>query len=134
MKYLLDTNTWAFYINDPNSPVRSRMRQVNPGDVFLCSIVKAEMYFGAYKSVRRAANLAVIEQLSRNFASLAFDDAAAEIYGQIRADLLQKGQPIGPNDLLIASIALARQMTLVTNNTREFSRVSGLTVEDWTIP
>jgi tRNA(fMet)-specific endonuclease VapC len=110
------------------------MLQVDPGDVYLCSVVKAELYFGAYKGARLAHNLAVIERLSRSFTSLPFDDSATEIYGQIRADLVKNGKPIGANDLLIAAIALARQMTLVTNNTGEFSRVNGLLLEDWTVP
>jgi tRNA(fMet)-specific endonuclease VapC len=107
---------------------------VGPADVLLCSVVKAELYFGAYKSTRPHANLALIEQLARDFSSLSFDDLDAEVYGQIRADLASRGQIIGPNDLLIAAIALRRQMTLVTNNTKEFKRVSGLVLEDWTTP
>ena len=66
------------------------------------------------------------------FHSYTFDDAAAEVYGHIRADLAVQGTPIGPNDLLIAAIALANNLILVTHNTREFARVAGLALEDWT--
>jgi tRNA(fMet)-specific endonuclease VapC len=67
----------------------------------------------------------------RTFHSYAFDDSAAERYGRIRADLVTQGTPIGPNDLMIASIALANNLILVTHNTREFARVDGLPLEDW---
>lgn len=67
----------------------------------------------------------------RRFDSLPFDDAAAEEYGRIRAELTAAGTPIGPNDLMIASIALANQLTLVTSNTAEFGRVPGLQIENW---
>jgi tRNA(fMet)-specific endonuclease VapC len=110
------------------------MRQIDPADIFLCSIVKAELYYGAYKSARPSANLALIEQLASDFQSLPFDDLDAESYGRIRADLARQGRMIGPNDLLIAAIALRRQMTFVTNNTKEFSRVNGLILDDWTAP
>ena len=72
--------------------------------------------------------------LSSSLISLPFDDAAAEIYGRIRADLESRGMPIGPNDTMIAAIALANGFTVATHNTAEFGRVSGLQVEDWTLP
>jgi tRNA(fMet)-specific endonuclease VapC len=68
----------------------------------------------------------------RTFHSYAFNDSAAERYGRIRTDLAMQGTPIGPNDLMIAAIALANNLTLVTHNTREFARVDGLPLEDWT--
>jgi len=89
------------------------------------------MLFGAYKSPRRQPNLQLLEKLFLRFASLPFDDACADTYGRIRADLAARGQPIGPNDLLIAAIALTHDVTLVTHNTAEFSRVAGLRLEDW---
>jgi tRNA(fMet)-specific endonuclease VapC len=79
----------------------------------------------------QAANLALIASLRQHFVSLPFDDRAAEEYGTVRAHLAALGTPIGPNDLMIASIALANKLTLVTHNTVEFSRVPGLKVEDW---
>src|SRR5580704_157122 len=82
-------------------------------------------------AAHQAANLALIVKLRQQFVSLPFDDRAAEEYGRIRAHLAAAGTPIGPNDLMIAAIALAKQMTLVTQNTTEFSRVPGLALEDW---
>ena len=72
-----------------------------------------------------------VQAFCRPFQSLAFDDRAAAEYGKIRADLASQGTPIGPNDLMIASIALSNGLTLVTHNTNEFSRVLGLKLEDW---
>lgn len=89
------------------------------------------MYYGAYKSSRQQENLALLKNLSACFSSLAFDGMSAQVFGQIRADLQSKGTPIGPYDLQIAAIALANDLTLVTHNTREFSRIEGLRLEDW---
>jgi tRNA(fMet)-specific endonuclease VapC len=91
----------------------------------------AEFYYGAHRSIRKTKTLSQVESFCRRFQSLAFDDPAAEQYGRIRAHLASQGTLIGPNDLLIASIALANRLTLVTYNTTEFSRVPGLTLEDW---
>jgi len=87
--------------------------------------------YGAHKSPCREANLRLLAALFDRFASLPFDDPAAEQYGWIRAELATRGTPIGPNDLMIAAIALANELTLVTHNVGEFSRVTGLQVEDW---
>ena len=131
MKYLLDTNTCIHYLNRPDSPVRRRLERVLPTDVALCSMVKAELYYGAFKSKQTAKNLAALEYLFAILTSLPFDDLAARIYGEIRSDLSIKGTLIGPNDMIIAATALACNTTLVTRNTKEFLRVSNLKVEDW---
>jgi tRNA(fMet)-specific endonuclease VapC len=85
------------------------------------------------RSNNPARSLAQHQDFLNRFISLPFDDQSALIYGQIRAQLAASGTPIGPNDLLIASIALANNLILVTHNTREFSRVEGLRLEDWEI-
>lgn len=133
MIYLLDTNTWAAYLNRRSSSVRQRIEQTDPSDICFCSVVKAELYYGAHKSPRRAANLALLAGLFPQFSSIPFDDIAADFYGQIRCDLEKKGTPIGPNDLMIAATAKANDLTLVTHNTAEFCRVAGLRLEDWEI-
>lgn len=131
MIYLLDTNAWIQFLNVPNAPVTKRLAQLHPDDVRLCSVVMAELYFGACKSSRSEGNLARLEQLFMQFSCVGFDELAAYQYGRIRAELEVRGTPIGGNDLLIAAIALAHDLVLVTHNTREFGRVEGLVIEDW---
>jgi len=83
------------------------------------------------KSTRMTENLALLDELFADFTSVPFDDEAARKYGEIRSNLARKGTPIGPNDLMIAAIALAHESVLITHNIREFKRVTGLEVEDW---
>jgi len=134
MKWLLDTNACIRYITGVSSNLARRVNAVGFGDLCTCSIVKAEMYFGSAKSVNPAKSRALQDAFFALLPSLVFNDAAAEIYGNIRSELAKVGRPIGPNDLMIASIALANQLTLVTHNTSEFARVSNLKIEDWEIP
>jgi tRNA(fMet)-specific endonuclease VapC len=94
-------------------------------------VVKAELYFGARKSQRVDHNLRLLEAFMAPMQSLPFNDRCAEEYGVIRAQLSAVGSPIGPNDLMIAATARAYDATLVTNNTREFARVTGLRMVDW---
>jgi tRNA(fMet)-specific endonuclease VapC len=132
--FLLDTNTCIAYLRNRDPLVVQRMQARRPDEIRLCSVVQAELYYGAYHSPRPAANLALLAQFLPPLLSLPFDDVAAEIYGRVRADLAARGTPIGPNDLMIAAIALANHCTLVTHNTAEFSRVAGLPLDDWHIP
>lgn len=127
---LLDTNVCIGFMKG-HPRVRAALARYAPNDVRLCSVVKAELYFGARASVHLARNLATLEQFCQPYLSLPFDDACAGVYGQLRADLKRLGQPIGANDTMIASVALAHNLTLITHNTREFSRVPGLLFEDW---
>jgi tRNA(fMet)-specific endonuclease VapC len=101
------------------------------GQVTLCSVTKAELYYGAYRSTRREANLALLRRFFQEFVTLPFDEKCEEVYGMIRAQLALAGTPIGPNDLLIAAIAFANGVTIITHNTGEFGRVKGLRIEDW---
>lgn len=131
MLYLPDTNVWINHLNPAASIVKTRLSAHPPSQIALCDVVKAELYFGAFKSARREANMAILETLFAGFVSFAFDGEAARIFGDIRADLARKGTPIGPYDLQIAAIALANDCILVTYNTGEFSRIAGLKLEDW---
>jgi tRNA(fMet)-specific endonuclease VapC len=129
--YLLDTNVCVRYLNGRSLSVRERLQATDVEDVAVCSVVKAELFYGAMKSNNPQRTLANQQQFLNLFASLPFDDIAAAIYGRIRATLSAQGTPIGSNDLQIASIALAHDLILVTHNTGEFSRVPGLRFEDW---
>jgi len=131
MNYLLDTNACISYLNNPQSPVRYRMERLQPSSVFVCSVVKAELYFGVMNSRRPLKNREKLEVFFQQLRSFPFDDAAALLYGEIRATLSQAGRPIGPYDLQIAAIALSRNLIIVTHNTKEFSRIAGLKLEDW---
>lgn len=131
MIYLLDTNACIRYLNKSNSGVVNKIASLPTTDLRLCSVVKFELLYGAQKSQQRTSNLALLKNFFANFVSLSFDDKAAHIAAIERARLEAIKQPIGALDLMIASIALANNLTLVTHNTREFSRVANLQFEDW---
>ena len=134
MSHLLDTNTVVDLLrNGPASKVAVRVAAAPSGSVYICSVVVGELVYGAHHGTpaNLSKNLTLIADLQSQFDSLAFDDAAADAYGRARAVLAAKGQLIGPNDLLIAAIALANGFTLVTHNTKEFGRVPGLSIDDW---
>lgn len=131
MRYLLDTNVCVMYLNCRSLLVRQRLRAVDLKVVAVCSVVKAELFYGAWRSTNPEQALARQQRFLKAFESLPFDDRSAEIAGQIRAQLAASGTPIGSNDLLIAAIALANNLTLVTHKTSEFSRVEGLQIADW---
>ncbi len=131
MKLLLDTNICIALLAGREADAVRRLRACAPRDVFLCSVVKAELYFGARNSLRVDENLSRLSVFFAAFESLTFDDAAAEEYGVIRCQLERLSTPIGANDLLIAAIAVRHDATLVTRNESEFRRVSGLRVDPW---
>lgn len=133
MKYLLDTNTCIQYLTLRSDQLIKKIEQIDAHDIALCSVVRAELFFGAMRSTHPEKTLADQLLFLSRFPSLPFDDSAAERYGKIRAELANLGTPIGPNDLLIAAIALANNLTLVTHNTREFGRVTGLKIDDWEV-
>jgi tRNA(fMet)-specific endonuclease VapC len=127
---LLDTNIWIAFLKR-DEEVRARLRALPANQIALCSVVKAELLYGARKSKRVNENLKPLEALFGLYESPGFDDAAAHWYGRVRAQLEREGQVIGGNDLMIAAIALASDATVVTRNEREFRRVPGLRVESW---
>ncbi len=133
MKYLLDTNTCIRYLNRRSANIIRRMDAESPEDIVVCSVTRAELIFGAMKSNNPEKTQAAQREFLKPLATLPFDDFAAEHYGRIRAQLETAGIPIGPNDLLIAAIALTHELIVVTHNTREFSRVKGLRIEDWEV-
>ena len=131
MNYLLDTNTCIYFLNERSDPLTRRIKTTHPREIVVCSVVKAELFYGALKSARPVENLRKQQEFLQTFDSLPFDDRAADEYGRIRARLEKAGTPIGPNDLLIAAIAIAHDVTVVTHNLGEFKRVEGIKVEDW---
>lgn len=128
-RYLLDTNAVIAALDGDDPRVAQRIREHRPADVCISAIVAHELYYGAYKSRRSEHNAALVDTLQ--FEVLEFDREDARQAGEIRAVLTSNGASIGPYDVLIAGQAKARDMTLVTHNTREFERVVGLRLEDW---
>lgn len=133
MNYLLDTNACIQYLNGASSSLRRKLESHLPEDIFLCTIVRAELFYGAIKSANATKNVQKLRHFLDRFISLPFDDRSAEIYGEIRTQLEKEGNVIGPYDLMIAAIARANNMTLVSHNTREFGRIKHLDLEDWEI-
>ena len=133
MKKLLDANVCARYLNGKVPQLNARLLAHSWDELVVCSVVKAELFAGALKSSQPEQTIFRQEAFFANFVSLPFNDTSAVHFGEIRAHLERAGTPIGPLDLQIAAIALANDLILVTHNTKEFSRVPGLTIEDWEI-
>ena len=131
MKYLLDTNICIALIRQRPAGLLRRLTTLEPGEVGLSSITLAELIYGAAKSSQTEQNLAALEQFLLPLELVNFDESAATAYGQIRAGLEREGKIIVSMDILIAAHALSLNTILVTNNTKEFGRVSGLLLEDW---
>lgn len=133
MKYLLDTNTCIGWLRLSQPNIVSRIKQEIPTDIVICSVVVGELNYGAERAApaHQANNRMRVLQIRKQFVTLPFGDDAAEPYGRVRAHLASLGTPIGPNDMMIAAIALTHGLILVTHNTAEFSRVPGLLIEDW---
>ncbi|BAZ88776.1 PIN domain protein [Raphidiopsis curvata NIES-932] len=129
--YLLDTNACIMYLKNKNSAIRYRLESIAANNIAVCSVVKAELFYGSKRSNNPQKSLNIQQLFLCQFVSLPFDDNCAEIYGKIRAELTKAGTPIGLNDLQIAAITLANNLILVTHNVREFSRINGLKFEDW---
>lgn len=134
MNYLLDTNACVSYLRGKNARIMQRFARQSPADLVLCSVVVGELCYGAFRSGNPTAEQALVDQFVAGFVSLPFNDVVARVYARVRYDLETRGLPIGENDYQIAAIALVHDLTLVTHNTREFSRVTGLRLEDWEVP
>lgn len=133
MRYLLNTNAWIVYLKGRQTSVRSRLEETPRDQIATCSVVWAELLHGARKYENSANRRARVEKLLGQLENFDFDLAAARRYADTRDALEKAGMLIGLNDLLIASIALANDLIVVTNNTAEFSRIPGLRVEDWSV-
>ncbi|MCL2890722.1 MAG: type II toxin-antitoxin system VapC family toxin [Methanomassiliicoccaceae archaeon] len=132
MTYFLDTNVIVSILREnPNQTVLNKLEAQPKKEFKLPSMVKAELIAGALKSQKNKVNLENVEKITSGFEIVPFDNAASVLYGKLKADMIKKGNIIGPNDLVIAATVLSRGGILVTNNTREFVRVEGLMIEDW---
>ena len=134
MLYFIDTNVCISCIRGSRKTEALGYKFIlHENDIRVPIIVIAELMHGAYKSKITEQTLKETEDFLSDLDIVPFDYDAAVAYGKIKASLERKGQVIGPNDMLIAAIALSRNATLVTNNTREFSRIDGLKLDDWTL-
>lgn len=130
--YMLDTDISSYIMKRSHEAVLKRLRKIPVADVCISAITKSELMFGVEISPRRQQDQAALDLYLQHVEVLDYPSDAASHYASIRATLKSKGAMIGANDLLIAAHARALGLTLVTNNTREFSRISGLKIENWT--
>ena len=129
--YLLDTNICIYIIKKKPIEVFEKFKQLEIGTLKISSITVAELYFGAYNSQNIEKNIETVKNFLLLFEIVDFDRKASIEYARIKADLRRKGQVIGELDMQIAGIALSNNLVLVTNNEKEFVRVSNLKIENW---
>jgi tRNA(fMet)-specific endonuclease VapC len=132
-RYMLDTDTCSYIMKRSNAHVLKRLSALPVSDVCISVITKSELLFGVEVSPRRRQDQAALSAFLNYIEVLDFPDQASPHYARIRADLKRLGTMIGANDLFIAAHARSLGLTLVTNNTREFGRVSKLVIENWTV-
>ena len=128
---MLDTNICIQIMNHAGNRMLAKLIE-HEGEMCISTVVAAELRFGAAKSAAKKKNQQMLAEFLAPLEVIPFDEDAAESFGDLRAVLEKSGRPIGPLDTLIAGHALSLNATLVTNNTREFQRVKGLRVENWT--
>lgn len=133
MRYFLDTNMVIYCLKGNFPAIREHIRSHPAQSIVIPTVVLAEIEYGARKSKNYEQTIKKYKAFTDVFQVESFDEDCVQAYGRIRAQLEAKGTPIGPNDLLIAAIAAGKDGVLVTHNTKEFSRVSGLSIVDWTI-
>ena len=131
MKYLVDTDILIYLCNSKSAKLDRRFRRHKQEDFTVSAITVGELIYGVNKSKRREKNLEAILKILSPFTVLDFDSRDAWEYGEIRAELESEGKVIGGNDMLIAAQARQRKLTVITNSTREYERVSGLKVVSW---
>lgn len=132
MKYMLDTNICIYVIKRNPEKVLAHLRKTRISDVYISSITLSELEYGVQKSTRKEQNRIALAEFAAPLEIAPYDDLAAREYGEIRAHLEKTGKSLGALDALIAAHARALKVTLVTNNEREFKRVPGLPIKNWT--
>ena len=133
MRFCLDTDTCIHAMKGAFAGMAARFGRYTPEDIGIPAIVRAELLLGVLKSGNPKRTGPIVEAFLAPYELIPFERTAAQKYAEIRHDLERKGTPIGPNDLVIAATARARNLMLVTHNTSEFGRVAGLAIEDWTM-
>jgi len=131
--YMLDTDICIYIIKRKPPNVLKHLESIEPGQLSMSAITFAELMNGAKKSQRVKANVSRLNALGEILEICSFDQQAAVAYGDVRSSLEKRGEVIGPHDLLIAAHALSLDRTLITNNEREFKRVEGLKVDNWSV-
>jgi tRNA(fMet)-specific endonuclease VapC len=133
MIYLLDTDICIYWLKNITS-VTNKIQTIGWENICICNITVAELYFGAYNSQKVTENLTRAENFIQNIDVIALDNNAVKKFGELKAELRKIGQPVADFDLLIASVAITKNYTLVTNNTRHYSRIYELKLENWISP
>jgi len=128
---MLDTNICIYIMKNRPEHVRDKLKEFDVGDVCLSSIVVSELYYGAYKSEHTEKNLLALAYFLKPFDIIEYDLNASIEYGSIRASLEKSGKVIGGLDMMIAAHARSLDMTLVTNNVKEFDRIENLVIDNW---
>ncbi|WP_061223272.1 type II toxin-antitoxin system tRNA(fMet)-specific endonuclease VapC [Leptospira weilii] len=131
MNYFLDTNICIYFLKGKSENIERNIRKLNPNRIKIPSVVKAELLLGVFKSNDKKKNREIVLSFLDPFEIIGFNDIESEIYAEVRSVLETQGIPIGPNDLLIASIVLSSNGILVTNNEKEFKRIPNLKIESW---
>ncbi len=129
--YLIDTDICIYIMNKRPQELIQKCRSVGVGSIYISSITTSELCYGVSKSQKVKENAQRLEEFLKPFTMAPYSEKASRIYGDIRAELEEQGNIIGPYDMLIAAHALSRDLTLVTNNTKEFSRIKALKIENW---
>lgn len=130
MIYLLDTDICIYWLKNIDS-VRNKIQEIGWKQICICDITVAELYFGAYNSQKVTENLTRAEKFIENITVISLDQNILQRFGELKSELRKIGQPVADFDLLIASVALTKNYILVTNNTRHYSRISELQLENW---
>lgn len=133
MIYYLDSNICIYFLKGLYASIMENIKNINPDNIKIPSIVKGELLYGAEKSEQKTKNLTRINQFLEPFEIIPFDDDCSIVYSRIRSDIEQKGTGIGPNDYIIAATVLAKNGILVTNNIKEFERIKNLRIENWVV-
>ncbi len=131
MRFMLDTDLCIALIKRKPGSILRRLTALAPGEAGLSAVTLAELRYGVAKSAQKDKNGLALDEFLLPLEVADFDEAAAEVYGAVRAGLEKAGTPIGPLDTQIGAHALSRGITVVSHNTREFRRIPGLTVVDW---